>query len=355
MCMADGSKVPALKRSQVGEALRASLLRASDVRGSTFYASSRTRTFPWYLALLRLALEDSLRPLRPCSQVEEDEQATRIAHEMIGVMCELMLEHQVIPPVDLVAKTIRTTLGSLPPYERVAYRIIAEIAIHLKNAEQATIKGAGHAYKLQRRSARPRELLPEPKQPSWAEVNRMPSRKVQMPCRVVPDIKALIEDEALYAGISQSRWLEEAIAEKLQRQGHPVYLEARPRASETSQKRPRRTRRAALPDQFKSRHAATNRADRVMTVRISTALGSAIDKARGRKSRAEWLREAVKSAVQTDADLPAPVLAKEALPVAVSLGFDQPEIAALERAADQSDLTKSEWVRRAARRYLSDI
>lgn len=337
----------------MGEAYRASILLLHRDFAAVFYEPRRSRTFPWYLALFRIALEQSLRTLKPCSQVQVDDEMARLAREVLGIVRELGSDFAIIPRAEESARLLCGALRSKARYEVVAHSVIADVAKHLKNAEDAvTIKGGRRVHKLPRRSPRHRSLFPDPEQPAWAAVNRMPSRKVQMPCRVGPDIKALIENESQAANISQSRWLEEAIAEKLQRQGHPVYLAEPVMVPEDRPAPPRRARRASLPEPDKSPDSAANRAEKVTTVRISTQLAKHIDKQRGRKDRSSWLNKAARAFMETKADLPEPLPAPEALPIALSLRFDRRFFLEMDAAVERSGLTRSERLRRVSRWYL---
>lgn len=339
----------------MGETFRSSVLRLAHEDRTEFFEPWRSRTFPWYLVLFRIALEDCSGSLRLFSKGLNDDRTQRHAREVVGILRELHSDHCLIPEPGLAARLLRETLDNQPLFDDLTRQIMIDVGLHLNNAEEVARYGRKkHAYKLPRRPARKRQQLADAEQPGWAGVNRMPSQKVQMPCRVVPDIKKLIEDEAFHGGISQSRWLEEAIAEKLQRQGHPVYLPAPSKAPKTSKGSARRPRRASLPHPDKSRSSAANRADKMTTVRFSRTLAAQMDRARGRSERSAWLNEAVSAFMDEEARLPEALAPKQALPVAVSVGFDHQIFAAIERAAKKSKLTKSECIRRVVTWYLTD-
>lgn len=353
--MADGSHNPAIVRSDLGERFRASVLRAAHWKKPALIAPGRGRSFQWYLAVFRIALERSLQPLRLSCHVHADDHEERLAREVLGIMREIFTDHDFIPQPDTAVRLLRKVLAEGSLYSAVAHQVIAYVREHLKNAEDVTTRRRFDLeYIVQKQSPRKRELLPDPGQPAWSKVNRMPTKKVQMLCRISKELKALIEDEAVHAAISQSRWLEEAIAEKLQRHGHPIYLPAPSKAPAAKPTPPRRTRRASLPEPSKPRGAAVNRADKATTIRISETLARQIDKARGKKDRSAWLNDALLAFMDAQAELPEASPQKEALPVAVSLRFDRGHFTGISDAAVRLGCTRSEFFRRLARWYLQN-
>ena len=173
-----------------------------------------------------------------------------------------------------------------------------------------------------------------------------------MPCRVDPQIKSLIGQDAEAKGLSQSRWLEEAIAEKLQRQGYAVELPKGPKAPVRKPRRPRRMQRPSIPAPEKSPDASVNRADQSTTMRVGKSLMARIDKARGKKNRSTWMNEAIAAFLGENAELPEVSEVREVQSEPIALRLDREVVPEISAAARNSGMTNTEWFRRVARWYL---
>lgn len=358
--MSDDLIISVSKLSKLGAAYRAYVFRAKKIDAEGFFVSALHRTYPWYVLALKNGLEECVKPRRPLLSEARSEAVKLSARQTIAAIRTLFLDDALAPNVPLVIAALKDIAPTPLAFERLTYYLIAELQVHLASALLADDgrRGAvgGKATPL-RRSARDRSALPDPSQPAWATMNRAPAKKVQIPCRIDPAIKELIGKDAETQGMSQSRWLEEAIAEKLQRQGYAVEL---PKAGKPQEKngkrtsRPRRTQRRSIPEPDKSPDASVNRADQPTTVRVSKALMSEIDKARGKQNRSRWMNEAVTAFVGENAALPEPPGTPEVLSEPIGLRFDKEFFTEISGRAEKSGETVSEWFRRVARWYLEE-
>lgn len=281
-----------------------------------------------------------------------------LGKEAFKVLGTLWLDHRLLPEPLWFYESLQ---HSSPDYFQTF-----EIAIFLREecrqflilsraGKQPDIPRLAQLGDRQRRYRR-RENLPDPNRPAWATVNRNPSNKVQMPCRVMPEVKDLVSMAAEAEGISQARWLEEAIAQKLKAQGYdaePPKRNARPK--ETPPTKPKRLQRPSRPRPEASPGIAANRADKPTTIRIGKSLAARIDQARGKElDRSAWMNRAIHTFMKTNGRLPEPEKVREAMSEPVSLRFDQDFFPQIEAAADAAGLTNSEWFRRVARWYLKE-
>lgn len=357
MGMAVGSAVSALKRSKMGEAYRASVLRHRADGVAEFFEPAPHRTYHWYLVMLGNGLDDRVHPRRPKLSNVRLDAARGSARQVIAAIRALFDDDALAPMVPLVCRALKETTPTGLAFERLTYYLIAELQLHLKSALQA---GQGRRCSVQgvlssaRRTPRRRSELPDSHQPAWTTMNRTPPKKVQIPCRVDPRIKELIEEDRDAQGISQSRWLEEAIAEKLQRQGFAVELPKAAKAPVKKPRSPRRVQRPAIPEPEKSPDATVNRADKPTTVRVSKGLASQIDKARGKQNRSAWMNEAITAFLSEKAELPGPPDVLEELSEPVAMRFDKDFFSDVVAAANKSGVTRSEWYRSVARWYLNN-
>lgn len=360
MSMSDRSVISGSKLSKTAKAYRASILHLREAGKDGFYAPAPHRTFTWYVLTLTNGLGEQVKPLRPSLSASRTEALKASAKDIIAAVRTLFLDDALAPGVLLVIAVLKGISPTRLAFERLTYYLIAELQVHLSSALLADDgrRGAVEGKATERRRmARDRSALPDPSQPAWATMNRAPAKKVQIPCRIDPAIKELIGKDAETQGVSQSRWLEEAIAEKLQRQGYAVEL---PKAGKPQEKkgkrtpRPRRTQRRSIPEPEKSPDATVNRADQPTTVRVSKALMADIDKARGKQNRSRWMNEAVMAFMNGKTALPEASGTPEVLSEPIGLRFDKDFFAEISGHAEKSGETVSEWFRRVARWYLEE-
>ncbi len=308
------------------------------------------------MAMLGNGLEDSVRPRRPKLSSVRVDAVRGSARQVIAAIRVLFDNDALAPTVPLVCRALKEVTATGLAFERLAYYLIAELQLHVKSALQVghvrrgSVKGVSSSA---RRTARRRSELPDPDKPAWATMNRTPPKKVQIPCRVDPRIKKLIEEDSDAHGISQSRWMEEAIAEKLQRQGFAVELPKAAKAPVKKPRRPKRPQRPSIPEPEKSPDASVNRADQSTTVRVSKAMMAQIDKVRGKKNRSRWMNDAIGAFLSENGTLPPSPDVLEVLSEPIGLRFDRDFFQEVATAAENSGETNSEWFRRVARWYLN--
>jgi hypothetical protein len=322
-------------------------------RPGDFYTSMPHRTFAWYVLMILNGLEESIRPRKPNLSDERADAVRTAARQVVAAMRTQFLDDPVLPKPALVRQALWDITPTKLAFERLSYYLVTELQSHL-SAALKTERSNRTQKRAPRRPARKRSELPDPTQPAWASVNQMSAKKVQIPCRIEPQLKALIEEEAEKHGVSQSRWLEEAIAEKLQRQGHAVELPkaAKPPIKKKSGK-PRRTQRASYPNPGESPDAHDNRADYSTSTRMEPRLAAEIDKIRGKQDRSSWLNDAIMTFLDEKAQLPGPLKAEQPQTVAFGVRFDREFYPVVKAAKENSGLTLSEWYRRVARWYLA--
>lgn len=355
--MADTSSKRAHRRgSRVAKPFAVAINDAYERDASDFVELADHQTWPWYVVMLGNALQEMLRPHVPNLSPSRAEVVVASALQVIGVLRVMFIDEHRAPKPELVVDALKAISPTDLAFERLSYYLIAELQKHLNKAFEAE----GERVSLEqpappsRRPPRDRSNLPDPTEPAWANVNRMSAKKIQIPCRIEPSIKPLIEEDAEKLGITQSRWLEEAIAEKLQRQGHAVALkevERSPKKKKLATK-PRRVQRPSVPNPEKSVDASENRADKSTTTRMGERLVGKIDEARGEKDRSAWMNEAIRAFLEAEDELPKELDALEALAEPVGLRFDRNFFPVIEAAKKNSGITYSEWYRRVARWYL---
>lgn len=277
------------------------------------------------------------------------------ARQIMTSVRTMYSEESVAPRACVVAAALKDITPTALAFERLTHYLVAELKLTLERVFEAEGERVRPNTKPQssRRSARSRAELPDPEQPAWSPVNRMPSKKVQIPCRIDPEIKLAIEEEAEKLRVSQSRWLEEAIFEKLQRQGHSVELPKAKKAAPKKPRQPRRVQRPSLPMPDKSVDASVNRADKSTTTRMGETLAAQIDKARGKQDRSAWMNEAIVTFLDENEELLAPPDELEELSEPFALRFDRDFFPKVVSAAKNSGVTRSEWYRGVARWYLA--
>lgn len=311
------------------------------------------RTFSWYVVMVSNGLEDIVRPHKPKLSGERAEVVRRNARQIIAAMRALFTDEQIAAKPELVADALREITPTRLAFERLIHYVITELQVNLQSKLRADGRPRwGSNAVLSRRPPRERAELPDPNQPAWASINRMKPKKVQIPCRIDPKLKPLIEEEAAEQDVSQSRWLEEAIIEKLQRQGHAVDL---PKANQAPKKKPeraRRVQRAQYPAPEKSPDAHDNRADYSTSTRMGPTLADEIDQARGKQDRSSWLNEAITAFLEQKAELPEPSDVREVQSEPFFVRFDRDFFPVVEASAKKTGLNRSEWYRRVARWYL---
>ncbi|TYB83478.1 hypothetical protein [Maritimibacter fusiformis] len=287
---------------------------------------------------------------------KESQRYSILAKEAFRVLGTLWVDHQVLPEPEWLYELLADAPGSNFEASSVALFLREEcrqFLIRRRDGQNPDIPTLADGERKQRRYRR-RQDLPDPEKPAWATVNRNPPKKVQIPCRVTPEIRALIGNAADDEGISQARWLEEAIAEKLKSQGYNVSLAERKEVvTEQPAKKPKRTQRRAIPLPDASPGIAANRADKATTFRMGESLAAQIDKARGEElDRSAWMNRAIQSFMKDKGKLPKPDNVRDTMSEPVSLRFDKDFFPKVEAAASASGLTNSEWFRRVARWYL---
>lgn len=319
-----------------------------------FYEPQPHRTFAWYIVMLSNGLEEIVRPRRPILSASRAETLRDSARQIVAAIRLLFSDDQLAGNPELVAEVLREITPTRLAYQRLSYYLVTELKATLRSvlkAERTTLR-SGNGALGRRRPPRKRSELPDPTLPAWAPVNRMPPKKVQIPCRIDPQLKALIEEEADKLGISQSRWLEEAIAERLQRQGHAVELPKPDKPRTKKPERARRVQRAKYPVPYKSPDAHDNRADYSTSTRMGPTLAAEIDRARGKQDRSTWLNTAITAFLNEKGELPEPSGAREVQSEPFAVRFDRDFFPLVEAAAKKSGLNRSEWYRRVARWYL---
>lgn len=344
------------KAKMVHDAFVVRVTETYDKVPEAFYAPTEHRTYNWYLMALLGKLEERCRYRKPGLSSASAEAVRASAQGVMASIRVLHTDRGLAAKPNTVLKVIEEMTPTRLAFERLVYYLIAELKRHLKSALQADdgLRGSIEGVRTKpRRAARSREQLPDPDQPAWATMNRPPAKRVQIPCRIDPAIKKLIEKNADDNGVTQSRWLEEAIAEKLQRQGYAVELPKAGKPPVKKVRKPRRPQRPSIPEPDKSPNATVNRADKPTTVRVSKAMMREIDKVRGRKNRSRWMNEAITAFLESDDALPPTPDALEVLSEPIGLRFDKNFFPEIEAAAEKSNETKSEWFRRVARWYLT--
>lgn len=317
------------------------------------------RDFSWNaLQIGRWITEHEADISDPDIKVEQNKERYRIlAKETFKVLGTLWVDHRVLPEPEWLYETLRYTCEG---YDE-AFEIVCslreecrEFLILSRAGQNPSIPTLSKLGQKQRRYRRRKEL-PDPGKPAWATVNRKPSKKVQIPCRVEPEVKELVASAADDESISQARWLEEAIAEKLQAQGYQVTLSDRKKvAAVKPAKKPKRTQRPSLPLPDANPGIAANRADKATTFRIGENLAVRIDKARGREmDRSAWMNQAIQSFMKSNGKLPEPDKVRDTMSEPISLRFDKSFFPKVEAAAVAAGMTNSEWFRRVARWYLA--
>ena len=253
--MADGVPTIVLPMKGLLSRLKAVISAAREADAQSFIQLAPHQTWTWYALMLGRELEDTLNPPQPQLSPERTQVLVASAQVVIGTLRVLFMDAGLVPRPSLVIEILRQVTPTKLAFERLSYYIITELQAHLSAASVADGLRANLESLKPRGRRAPRKLseLPNPDAPPWASVNRMTSKKIQIPCRIDPAIKSLIEAEAQKSGVSQSRWLEEAIVERLQRQGHPLELKKAEKAPAKTPGKPRRLQRPSVPIPEKKR------------------------------------------------------------------------------------------------------
>lgn len=340
---------PNKRRADLRATFRSSIAAARESGGDDFYEPAPHRTLPWYLMIMSSGLEGAVRPGKPQLSERRKNSLELAARQVTACLRVMVIDKETLPSPSVVRRALWLITPTKLAFERLSYYVIAELQAQLEVALQ-TDGRQGLGEKLidsSRASPRKRWQLPDPDQPAWASVNRMQSKKVQIPCRIDAKMKSLLEEEAAKQGVSQSRWLEEAIAERLERLGHPIDLpkpEKAP-ARKAQPHKPRRPQRRSIPNPDKSVNATVNRTDQPTTVRVTEEMMAEIDKARGAVDRSAWLNSAIDAFLAEKAKLPAAPEAYGKLSEPIWLRFDKDQHAKIKAMLKKSDISQSEWFR----------
>jgi hypothetical protein len=324
----------------------------------TWWESSPDRDFAWNAFQIGKWITEHEEGIRRSGGGSEkgSQRYTVLAKEAFRVLGTLWVDHQVLPEPEFFCEGLAQTSGRIFEANNIVFSLREEcrqFLIRRRDGQNPEIPTLDYGAKKQRRYRR-RQDLPDPEKPAWATVNRNPPKKVQIPCRVAPEIRTLVGNAADDEGISQARWLEEAIADKLKSQGYDVSLAERKEVvTERPAKKPKRTQRRAIPLPDASPGIAANRADKATTFRMGESLAAQIDKARGEElDRSAWMNRAIQNFMNDKGKLPKPDKTPDIMSEPISLRFDKDFFPKVEAAASAAGLTNSEWFRRVARWYL---
>jgi len=201
---------------------------------------------------------------------------------------------------------------------------------------------------------RQRSELPDPEKPAWAEVNRKPRSKTQINLRLEDEIIELANQAAEKQGVSRTAWMTKAFVNQARSEGWDIPSPERTHTQQEARPtRPRRTQRKsdAFPDPSQSADAEINRRDTAISLRISPALLTEIDRAAEESGtdRTAWFRSAAERFLNAGQPLLDDHHQRTAVSKSIVMRFDPGLLQEIDRQASVSGVTRADWLRRVAR------
>lgn len=317
------------------------------------------QTFPWFVVRLEQWLEGETQgaDIRVAS-VRTRNLLRKVSLDVLQILFSIrQRDKRLVAPESLVP-CVRDLIPSPDIAAQLMCILKEECSAYVSRTRWAELDDipAVIEWKEKRSPNRKREELPDPSQLAWAGVNRLPSDKVEISCRLQSHIRKMVADAAGEFGLSQSAWLERLVVLQLREQGYEAKIMRRHKRSHTDTSIRRRPRRRALPQPDKSHDVSANRADKSTTVRVNKSLADAVDAARpASQDRSRWLHVAIWAYFRSEEALPARDMSSEPLTESYSVRFDPEYFAKLEEFIEKSGMTKSEWLRRVMRWRLKNL
>lgn len=329
---------------------------------SNFHEPAEHRTFEWYVALLSQQLDREARygsfyveSLRPNMKTK------RVLNDVLRAIYNLFHGNPpLLPKWQVVDGALQSIAISDAQFQRVAFHLSAFLREYLDTAKRAEDENEFFRVVplLSRRRARKRENLPDPKGPAWSRENRKSSNKVQVSARISKEVREQISKAVWERGISQSEWMNEAIVRQLAFEGFEAVLEDnfRPSQKPTPQYRRAHRPKGRNTDPKKSPHAAVNRQDNVISIRIDPLLAGRIDDSLWEgETRSGWFNNAVGSFFANTGKLPEKGEHRLNFSVPVTVSLDRRLMQVMDWSAKDFNVTRSEWLRRVAKWHLDDL
>ena len=324
-----------------------------------FYDRAEHRTFEWYVLMFSQEADDNGWHKADLPGYRANKNTRAIVGEVFRAMYWLFEERRLAPRTFTMRLALMEIASSTEQVERIGYHLLARLKAYLVQAKRHADKEGRFRFvpASRRRSPRDRSSFPNPSAPPWASINRLPSKKVQVTCRIDPEIKSVMEQAAIDRDISYSQWLSEAIVCQLLEEGYDAALKKdfRPRQDFEGLKRRAKRPRAALPEPDQPATISANRADKVTSIRFDPDQAFHIDSVRGNESRSQFIGNAAHNFFRSGARLPEPPTQRPRLSVQASVSMDQELLFVISQSAKDEGLSVSEWLRRVASWYIAEF
>lgn len=356
--VSDAKKITELERNAYNTLVRGVHLD-SKFRKTSFYEPAEHRTFEWYILTLSKGLDEIYGfDKADLASFRANRNTLAMVDGITRALHTLFHEDGLAPHPDVVRWTMPYMGKTKEQAERLAYHLSQRLKDFLEQVRQAEDEHATYRVvpNSKRRSPRERMDLPDPSAPAWSTLNRQPSERVQVACRISEEVKDYLTQDAAARRISQSEWLNEAIISELVKQGYDVSVERNFRPPPMRGLTKRRPQRSASerPDPDKRADAAVNRPYEITNIRIDPILAQRIaDDLDPDENRMMWFGKAVQNFLYSREELPGPRVEQPNYTIAVALHFDRSVYILLNQSAKESGVSRSEWLRRVAHWYLT--
>jgi len=309
------------------------------------------QTFPWLVTMVKIWVEGQTSQANfDGVSVRTQNKLRKMSLETLQTLYSLGQRNGLIIRPEALGPCIDELVPDIPTRSLFKLALRKQCAVYL---EQTLWSEPGRIPPVVKPREKPipnrkRDELPDPEQPAWASINRREPKKLQIACRVEPQVKKRIKLAAEERGLSQAAWLDWTITSALVDQGFEVHRVRPYKPKFSSPVVQYRTPRKVLPAPEQSRNASVNRADRSTSLRMCGKLAEYIDEARRPNlDRSEWLNASIRSFLDSGEELP-DFLASGPLTEVCALRFERDFFDVIEAATAEYGLTKSAWFRRVA-------